>query len=212
MPTRLSGHTGKSHSYRTRTTNRCMRPFSSGRASLRRRPQNSRSLRRKRRTTARPAPGWWPRIPRREKTTMPSVCSKLPCRRTPRTPKRCCSEASCTWFPGTIPARKTTCGKYCISRSEEHTSELQSPMYLVCRLLLEKKNQRDVVAQRLRTRRFAPCGSRAPALGEVSHRVRRAERRSVRLPALFPLVFFFFFYKTRPPRISPFFPSATLFE
>src|SRR5437879_523770 len=26
-------------------------------------------------------------------------------------------------------------------RSEEHTSELQSPMYLVCRLLLEKKNQ-----------------------------------------------------------------------
>src|SRR5437762_9762516 len=27
-------------------------------------------------------------------------------------------------------------------RSEEHTSELQSPMYLVCRLLLEKKNER----------------------------------------------------------------------
>src|SRR5437879_7888412 len=25
-------------------------------------------------------------------------------------------------------------------RSEEHRSELQSPMYLVCRLLLEKKN------------------------------------------------------------------------
>src|SRR5437764_6581815 len=29
-----------------------------------------------------------------------------------------------------------TCG-----RSEEHTSELQSPMYLVCRLLLEKKKK-----------------------------------------------------------------------
>src|SRR5437879_10949850 len=28
-------------------------------------------------------------------------------------------------------------------RSEEHTSELQSPMYLVCRLLLEKKNKLD---------------------------------------------------------------------
>ena len=27
-----------------------------------------------------------------------------------------------------------------VPRSEEHTSELQSPMYLVCRLLLEKKN------------------------------------------------------------------------
>src|SRR5437763_6147247 len=26
-----------------------------------------------------------------------------------------------------------------VQRSEEHTSELQSPMYLVCRLLLEKK-------------------------------------------------------------------------
>src|SRR5437879_10507620 len=26
-----------------------------------------------------------------------------------------------------------------VARSEEHTSELQSPMYLVCRLLLEKK-------------------------------------------------------------------------
>src|SRR5436189_2734709 len=29
------------------------------------------------------------------------------------------------------------------SRSEEHTSELQSPMYLVCRLLLEKKKKRS---------------------------------------------------------------------
>src|SRR5437879_10847306 len=29
----------------------------------------------------------------------------------------------------------------CHYRSEEHTSELQSPMYLVCRLLLEKKKK-----------------------------------------------------------------------
>src|SRR5437879_13058094 len=29
-------------------------------------------------------------------------------------------------------------------RSEEHTSELQSPMYLVCRLLLEKKKQKKI--------------------------------------------------------------------
>src|SRR5437879_10647417 len=28
-------------------------------------------------------------------------------------------------------------------RSEEHTSELQSPMYLVCRLLLEKKKKKN---------------------------------------------------------------------
>src|SRR5256885_9887614 len=32
-------------------------------------------------------------------------------------------------------------GKY---RSEEHTSELQSPCNLVCRLLLEKKKKRDI--------------------------------------------------------------------
>src|SRR5437764_8369132 len=28
-----------------------------------------------------------------------------------------------------------------MARSEEHTSELESPMYLVCRLLLEKKKK-----------------------------------------------------------------------
>src|SRR5690348_2002510 len=33
--------------------------------------------------------------------------------------------------------RHTTAG---VGRSEEHTSELQSPVHLVCRLLLEKKN------------------------------------------------------------------------
>src|SRR3712207_8743784 len=30
-----------------------------------------------------------------------------------------------------------------VARSEEHTSELQSRQYLVCRLLLEKKQDRD---------------------------------------------------------------------
>src|SRR5690348_17975770 len=37
----------------------------------------------------------------------------------------CRSQSSCRSMP---------------SRSEEHTSELQSPVHLVCRLLLEKKN------------------------------------------------------------------------
>src|SRR5256885_4782988 len=31
----------------------------------------------------------------------------------------------------------------CKTRSEEHTSELQSPCNLVCRLLLEKKKKKD---------------------------------------------------------------------
>src|SRR5438552_5702675 len=33
-----------------------------------------------------------------------------------------------------------------VDRSEEHTSELQSPDHLVCRLLLEKKTQQEVAA------------------------------------------------------------------
>src|SRR3712207_8370258 len=32
----------------------------------------------------------------------------------------------------------------CSTRSEEHTSELQSRQYLVCRLLLEKKNKTGI--------------------------------------------------------------------
>src|SRR5256885_5183799 len=35
-------------------------------------------------------------------------------------------------------------------RSEEHTSELQSPCNLVCRLLLEKKNQDRLERRRVR--------------------------------------------------------------
>src|SRR3712207_7344441 len=35
-------------------------------------------------------------------------------------------------------------GSGCSARSEEHTSELQSRQYLVCRLLLEKKKLIDV--------------------------------------------------------------------
>src|SRR5438445_6661118 len=33
------------------------------------------------------------------------------------------------------------------TRSEEHTSELQSRQYLVCRLLLEKKKKNEIVEQ-----------------------------------------------------------------
>src|SRR5689334_24084526 len=37
-----------------------------------------------------------------------------------------------------------------VSRSEEHTSELQSQFHLVCRLLLEKKNTSFFLASRAR--------------------------------------------------------------
>src|SRR5205823_11506138 len=38
---------------------------------------------------------------------------------------------------------ETRCGAVPQSRSEEHTSELQSLAYLVCRLLLEKKKKKQ---------------------------------------------------------------------
>src|SRR5437762_10362637 len=40
--------------------------------------------------------------------------------------------------------RRVGHGALSITRSEEHTSELQSPMYLVCRLLLEKKKHKHI--------------------------------------------------------------------
>src|SRR5207244_12704275 len=52
----------------------------------------------------------------------------------------------------TLPMRETVShnkwyvsriGKVELERSEEHTSELQSPDHLVCRLLLEKKKHRS---------------------------------------------------------------------
>src|SRR5256885_12493820 len=43
--------------------------------------------------------------------------------------------------PGAVPAHCDVRGVIRPSRSEEHTSELQSPCNLVCRLLLEKKKQ-----------------------------------------------------------------------
>src|SRR3712207_7675988 len=46
---------------------------------------------------------------------------------------RCC----CARSPSSAPRRSS--GSTPASRSEEHTSELQSRQYLVCRLLLEKK-------------------------------------------------------------------------
>src|SRR5712671_1307849 len=48
-------------------------------------------------------------------------------KRFPVTPSCGRVSASCVWKP--------------LLRSEEHTSELQSPDHLVCRLLLEKKKQ-----------------------------------------------------------------------
>src|SRR5258708_13491414 len=46
--------------------------------------------------------------------------------------------------PGRQPHQESDGGVAVLGRSEEHTSELQSPDHLVCRLLLEKKNEPHV--------------------------------------------------------------------
>src|SRR2546429_729876 len=59
------------------------------------------------------------------------------------------------WIPPCGKAREKQLppgrgGKLAAARSEEHTSELQSRLHLVCRLLLEKKKQaRATVCSRL---------------------------------------------------------------
>src|SRR5437763_8414212 len=61
----------------------------------------------------------------------------FPLSRHPTLPSRLMPSSRCASTANSIGSSlKTSLQK---PRSEEHTSELQSPMYLVCRLLLEKK-------------------------------------------------------------------------
>src|SRR3712207_8763404 len=66
----------------------------------------------------------------------PRVLRRLPrpCRRGSRRPPTACRQGR---VPRSCPGARNSTS--CPSRSEEHTSELQSRQYLVCRLLLEKK-------------------------------------------------------------------------
>src|SRR3712207_8442967 len=64
------------------------------------------------------------------------------------------SRSTCPPAAGTEPApaarrrpRPPSAGR-CPTRSEEHTSELQSRQYLVCRLLLEKKKKITITQDR----------------------------------------------------------------
>src|SRR3712207_7113397 len=56
--------------------------------------------------------------------------------------------SSATGCPPRCASCTTTPSASSMSRSEEHTSELQSRQYLVCRLLLEKKKQNKIQLQR----------------------------------------------------------------
>src|SRR3712207_8060956 len=63
----------------------------------------------------------------------------------PRHPPTRCSTAS-TRPPADVAAAQRSVARG--SRSEEHTSELQSRQYLVCRLLLEKKKKTTTTTYR----------------------------------------------------------------
>src|SRR4029077_13660913 len=96
-------------------------------------------------------------------------------------------------------------------RSEEHTSELQSHLNLVCRLLLEKKKQKKDdtmirISDILRVTNH-----------DVQHAYTHVLRCSLRISVLalsvfcLFLYFFFFLMIRRPPR-STLFPYTTLFR
>src|SRR3712207_8439446 len=58
------------------------------------------------------------------------------------------SPATCrTHAEGLRPIASLIKERFSSTRSEEHTSELQSRQYLVCRLLLEKKKNYDHIVQ-----------------------------------------------------------------
>src|SRR5208337_1967706 len=87
---------------------------------------------------------------------------------------RPCSGPCASWW------RRASSGN---RRSEEHTSELQSPMYLVCRLLLEKKKSN----QTFLNRGFAPLISSARSAMAVRYRPPKSDTSSrVTLRAAFP--------------------------
>src|ERR1022692_3421742 len=79
-----------------------------------------------------------------------------------------------------------------LSRSEEHTSELQSPCNLVCRLLLEKKN--GLRSSRVSRRRACPGAGRS----EFADARPRSGAEILPVTALL----FFFFNETATTEIS----------
>src|SRR2546422_5207828 len=72
-------------------------------------------------------------------TTLFRSCPNSPASLRPRSSRG-------TRSPSSTPAPAAT-SSMTITRSEEHTSELQSRLHLVCRLLLEKKKKKNITTR-----------------------------------------------------------------
>src|SRR6202043_1162253 len=113
------------------------------------------------------------------------------------------------WVPGrpALPPPSTwhNPGSTCsCSRSEEHTSELQSRPHLVCRLLLEKKTKISVPTRAVVLAWLSIRCSQSPTSPQPSPR-RQARCGRARMYVRFVrLPFLFFLNDPAPPEISPF--------
>src|ERR1039457_2948259 len=97
-------------------------------------------------------------------------------------------------------------------RSEEHTSELQSPCNLVCRLLLEKKKKKTIVRAKY-LRLSTTCPQSVCYIALLTHSAQHSAVSACTLCcALFFIFFFFFFLMIRRPPRSTLFPYTTLFR
>src|ERR1039457_7518738 len=74
----------------------------------------------------------------RSRPPAPQIISTMNVKPKSRSNSGCCNSNGIGMKPKAIAARTDS---ECQYRSEEHTSELQSPCNLVCRLLLEKKKE-----------------------------------------------------------------------
>src|SRR2546425_9433078 len=70
-------------------------------------------------------------------------CTRM-CVRSSRDSRSWWTRGCCSGSPSPPPCARRQRSFRCAWRSEEHTSELQSLAYLVCRLLLEKKNKKKI--------------------------------------------------------------------
>src|SRR6195952_3388803 len=114
----------------------------------------------------------------------------------------CVARATVTCSPTSPPPTRP--GTSTTSRSEEHTSELQSPMYLVCRLLLEKK--RGIADKAMRTLMDPGQVFRPASFLTLGVRPNSPSQMTSVLSSIL-----FFLMIRRPPR-STLFPYTTLFR